>query len=128
MFVQTNFLQENGLLNIEKTADKWGKNGKNEEWQEKWWERYDASGFTEKCAHKWCCIDPFKPLEAGHAHVWHERYGSDNLSQKGAPSTYVIFLLRFYLCSACLLELRYFIVISSCVPKASEKSRLHPLA
>ncbi|CAN6439574.1 unnamed protein product [Victoria cruziana] len=79
--------QENGLLNIEKTADKWGKNGKNEEWQEKWWERYDASGFTEKCAHKWCCIDPFKPLEAGHAHVWHERWG-EKYNGKGSSMKY----------------------------------------
>ncbi|KAL6007281.1 hypothetical protein ACLOJK_032777 [Asimina triloba] len=65
---------ESGLLNIEKTADKWGTIGK-EEWQEKWWEHYDVSGQTEKWAHKWCRIDPNTLLEAGHAHVWHERWG-----------------------------------------------------
>ncbi|KAG0489157.1 hypothetical protein HPP92_007968 [Vanilla planifolia] len=64
-----------GLTHIEKTADKWGKNGKSDEWQEKWWEHYDDSGQTEKWAHKWCCIDPKVPLEAGHAHIWHERWG-----------------------------------------------------
>ncbi|KAF3781930.1 hypothetical protein EJ110_NYTH35476 [Nymphaea thermarum] len=76
-----------GLLNIEKTADKWGKNGKNEEWQEKWWERYDASGFAEKWAHKWCCIDPFTPLKAGHAHVWHERWG-EKYNGRGSSMKY----------------------------------------
>ncbi|XP_077247350.1 protein LIKE EARLY STARVATION, chloroplastic [Tasmannia lanceolata] len=64
-----------GLVHIEKTADKWGKSGKGDEWQEKWWEHYDASGYAEKWAHKWCSIDPNTPLEAGHAHVWHERWG-----------------------------------------------------
>lgn len=63
-----------GLAHIEKTADKWGKNGKGDEWHEKWWEHYDASGKAEKWAHKWCSIDPTTPLDAGHAHVWHERY------------------------------------------------------
>ncbi|RDX58369.1 hypothetical protein CR513_62323, partial [Mucuna pruriens] len=66
---------ENGLMNFEKTADKWGSNGKGNEWQEKWLERYNASGQTEKWAHKWCSIDPNTPLEPGHAHVWHERWG-----------------------------------------------------
>ncbi|PIA45102.1 hypothetical protein AQUCO_01700559v1 [Aquilegia coerulea] len=66
---------ESGLMNMEKTADKWGKNGKGDEWHEKWWEHYDASGQAEKWAHKWCSIDPNTPLEAGHAHVWHERWG-----------------------------------------------------
>ncbi|KAJ8491787.1 hypothetical protein OPV22_013508 [Ensete ventricosum] len=65
----------NGLTQMEKTADKWGKNVEGEEWQEKWWEHYDASGQAEKWAHKWCCIDPRTPLRAGHAHVWHERWG-----------------------------------------------------
>ena len=61
-------------MNLEKTADKWGKNGQGDEWQEKWWERYNASGEAEKSAHKWCSIDPNTQLEAGHAHIWHERY------------------------------------------------------
>lgn len=65
--------QENGLMHFEKTADKWGKNGNGDEWHEKWWEHYDASGQAEKWADKWCSIDPNTPLEAGHAHVWHER-------------------------------------------------------
>ncbi|XVF63017.1 hypothetical protein PTKIN_Ptkin09bG0055100 [Pterospermum kingtungense] len=68
-------LQVGGLVHLEKTADKWGKNAKCEEWQEKWWEHYDASGKSEKWADKWCSIDPNTPLEAGHAHVWHERWG-----------------------------------------------------
>ena len=63
-------------MHIEKTADKWGKKGKGDEWQEKWWEQYNAAGQAEKWAHKWCSIDPDTPLEAGHAHVWHERYWS----------------------------------------------------
>ncbi|KAK7845859.1 protein LIKE EARLY STARVATION, chloroplastic [Quercus suber] len=67
--------QEHGLVHLEKTADKWGKNGNGDEWQEKWWEHYDASGQAEKWAHKWCSIDPNTLLEAGHAHIWHERWG-----------------------------------------------------
>lgn len=67
-------VQDGGLLHMEKTADKWGKNGEGDEWQEQWWEHYDASGKSEKWAHKWCSIDPNTPLDAGHAHVWHERY------------------------------------------------------
>lgn len=63
-----------GLLHIEKTADKWGRNGKGDEWQEEWFEHYDASGQADKWAHKWCSIDPSTTLEAGHGHVWHERY------------------------------------------------------
>ncbi|XVE81705.1 hypothetical protein DITRI_Ditri15bG0087000 [Diplodiscus trichospermus] len=66
-------LQVGGLVHLEKTADKWGKNAKGEEWQEKWWEHYDASGKSKKWADKWCSIDPNTPLQAGHAHVWHER-------------------------------------------------------
>lgn len=67
--------QDYGIMNLEKTADKWGKNGKGDEWHEKWWEHYDASGKADKWADKWSCIDPNTPLEAGHAHVWHERWG-----------------------------------------------------
>ncbi|CAA6667226.1 unnamed protein product [Spirodela intermedia] len=43
------------------SAGNWGKNGAGDEWHEKWWEHYD-----------WCSIDPTTPLDAGHAHVWHE--------------------------------------------------------
>lgn len=67
--------QHHGLVHLEKTADKWGKNGRGGEWHEKWWEKYDASGKAEKWADKWCSIDPNTHLEAGHAHVWHERWG-----------------------------------------------------
>ncbi|KAL6970477.1 hypothetical protein U1Q18_030176 [Sarracenia purpurea var. burkii] len=74
-FWKESMWQDNGLVHLEKTADKWGKNGKGDEWQEKWWEFYDASGKAEKWAHKWCSIDPSTPLDAGHAHVWHERWG-----------------------------------------------------
>jgi len=66
-------MQEDGLMNFEKTADKWGSNGKGNEWQEKWGERYNAAGQSEKWADKWCSIDPNTPLAPGHAHVWHER-------------------------------------------------------
>lgn len=59
---------------LEKTADKWGKNGNGDEWQEQWHERYKSSGEAEKSAYKWCSIDPNTELEAGHAHIWHERY------------------------------------------------------
>lgn len=68
------FLQKDGFVHLEKTADKWGMNGEGNEWQEKWSEFYGPSGQTDKWAHKWCSIDPNTPLEAGHAHVWHERY------------------------------------------------------
>ncbi|RVW55600.1 hypothetical protein CK203_102830 [Vitis vinifera] len=48
--------QDCGLMHMEKTADKWGKNGKGDEWHEKWWEQYDASGKADKWAHKWCSM------------------------------------------------------------------------
>ena len=67
-------LQENGVVHMEKTADKWGKSGQGDEWQEKWFEHYDATGKSEKWAHKWCSLDRNTPLDVGHAHVWHERY------------------------------------------------------
>lgn len=66
-------MQIDGTVHLEKTAEKWGKNMQGTEWQEKWWEHYGA-GKSEKWADKWCSIDPYTPLEAGHAHVWHERY------------------------------------------------------
>ncbi|XP_075512255.1 protein LIKE EARLY STARVATION, chloroplastic isoform X2 [Primulina tabacum] len=64
--------QNEGIVYLEKTAEKWGKNNHGSEWQEKWLERYGA-GKAEKWADKWCSIDPYTPLDAGHAHVWHER-------------------------------------------------------
>ncbi|KAL0925836.1 hypothetical protein M5K25_004206 [Dendrobium thyrsiflorum] len=76
-----------GLTHFEKTADKWGKNGKGDEWQEKWWEHYDDSGQTEKWAHKWCCIDSNTNLEPGHAHIWHERWG-ENYDGEGGSIKY----------------------------------------
>nr|GLL41116.1 uncharacterized protein LOC109185827 [Ipomoea trifida] len=76
--------QSSGLVHMEKTADKWAKNGIGEEWQEQWWEHYDASGQAEKWAHKWCSIDPNTPLDAGHAHVWHERWGEKYDGHGGA--------------------------------------------
>jgi hypothetical protein len=60
-------------MHIQKSADKWGKNGQGGQWHEKWMEHYDASGHAEKWADKWSQVDPNTPLEAGHAHVWHER-------------------------------------------------------
>ncbi|KAJ4849921.1 hypothetical protein Tsubulata_036023 [Turnera subulata] len=74
-FWRESMSQNSGLVHLEKTADKWGKNGQGDEWQEQWWEHYDASGQTEKWAHKWCSIDPTTELDAGHAHIWHERWG-----------------------------------------------------
>ncbi|GFP86054.1 hypothetical protein PHJA_000749300 [Phtheirospermum japonicum] len=82
-FWRESMMQKEGLLHLEKTADKWGKNIQGDEWQEKWWEHYDASGRAEKWAHKWCSIDPHTPLEAGHAHVWHERWGENFDGQGG---------------------------------------------
>ncbi|KAL9262308.1 hypothetical protein AKJ16_DCAP12355 [Drosera capensis] len=76
--------QERGLLHVEKTADKWGKNEKGEEWQEKWREGYDASGRADKCAYKWCSIDPSTELDAGHAHTWHERWGENYDGLRGS--------------------------------------------
>ncbi|KAL6522690.1 hypothetical protein OROHE_016537 [Orobanche hederae] len=77
-------MQKEGLVHLEKTADKWGKNINGDEWQEKWWEHYGASGRAEKWAHKWCSIDPHTPVEAGHAHVWHERWGEKFDGQGGS--------------------------------------------
>ncbi|KAK4797630.1 hypothetical protein SAY86_029956 [Trapa natans] len=86
-FWKESMFQVEGLMHLEKSADKWGKNGKGEEWQEKWWEHYNASGQAEKWAHKWCSIDPKTPLEAGHAHVWHERWG-EKYDGNGRSSKY----------------------------------------
>ncbi|KAL7600663.1 hypothetical protein Lser_V15G22982 [Lactuca serriola] len=72
-----------GCVHIEKTADKWGKNGNGGEWQEKWFEHY-GGGQAEKWAHKWCSIDPTTQLDAGHAHVWHERWGEKYDGQGGS--------------------------------------------
>ena len=68
------FFQEQGIVHLEKTADKWGKNESGTEWQEKWWEYYGGSGQAEKNAHKWCKIDPNTYVDPGHAHIWCERY------------------------------------------------------
>ncbi|KAI5067453.1 hypothetical protein GOP47_0017981 [Adiantum capillus-veneris] len=76
-----------GLLHMEKTADKWGRNGQASEWHEKWWEHYNASGFAEKWADKWCKIDESTALEPGHAHVWHERWG-EKFNGQGAAVKY----------------------------------------
>ncbi|ESQ47563.1 hypothetical protein EUTSA_v10020381mg [Eutrema salsugineum] len=77
-------MQENGIVHMEKTADKWGKSGQGDEWQEKWWEHYDATGKSEKWAHKWCSLDRNTPLDVGHAHVWHERWGEKYDGQGGS--------------------------------------------
>ncbi|XP_024526217.1 uncharacterized protein LOC9655368 [Selaginella moellendorffii] len=75
---------KSGLLHMEKSAEKWGKNGTGAQWDEKWWEHYDASGRAEKWADKWSVIDPNTPLEPGHGHVWHERWGEEFDGQGGA--------------------------------------------
>lgn len=82
-FWKESMYKKDGFVHLEKTADKWGKNGEGNEWQEKWWESYGA-GRAEKWAHKWCSIDPNTPLEAGHAHVWHERWGEQYDGQGGS--------------------------------------------
>ncbi|KAK2986053.1 hypothetical protein RJ640_011494, partial [Escallonia rubra] len=82
-FWKESMYQNNGCVHLEKTADKWGKNGIGGEWHEKWWENYGA-GQAEKWAHKWCSIDPNTQLEAGHAHVWHERWGEKYDGQGGS--------------------------------------------
>lgn len=76
-----------GLLHMEKTADKWAKNGQANEWHEKWWEHYNASGYAEKWADKWCKVDESTILEPGHAHVWHERWG-EKFDGQGAAIKY----------------------------------------
>eukprot|EP00250_Pteridium_aquilinum_P020990 c25001_g6_i1 orf=193-1965(+) len=76
-----------GLMHMEKTADKWGKYGEANEWHEKWWEHYNASGYAEKWADKWCKIDESTILEPGHAHVWHERWG-EKFDGQGAAIKY----------------------------------------
>ncbi|KAH7388179.1 hypothetical protein KP509_16G062200 [Ceratopteris richardii] len=76
-----------GLLHMEKTADKWARNGLKSEWHEKWWEHYDASGFAEKWADKWCKIDERTILEPGHGHIWHERWG-EKFDGQGAAMKY----------------------------------------
>ncbi|XP_047956709.1 uncharacterized protein LOC125202369 [Salvia hispanica] len=73
-FWRESMMEIDGSVHLEKTAEKWGVNMQGTEWQEKWFEHYGA-GQAEKWAHKWCSIDPNTPLEAGHAHVWHERWG-----------------------------------------------------
>ncbi|KAL0376677.1 UNVERIFIED_CONTAM: hypothetical protein Scaly_0785300 [Sesamum calycinum] len=83
-FWRESMMQNQGLVHFEKTADKWGKNIQGDEWHEKWWEHYDASGRAEKWAHKWCSIDPNSPIEDGHAHVWHERWGEKYDGQGGS--------------------------------------------
>ncbi|KAF8080714.1 hypothetical protein N665_0926s0014 [Sinapis alba] len=77
-------MQEDGVVHMEKTADKWGKSGQGDEWQEKWFEHYDATGKSEKWAHKWCSLDRNTPLDVGHAHVWHERWGEKYDGQGGS--------------------------------------------
>jgi hypothetical protein len=37
---------------IEKSADKWARDGEGREWHEQWWEKYGASGGVEKGARK----------------------------------------------------------------------------
>ncbi|KGN61656.1 uncharacterized protein LOC101218256 [Cucumis sativus] len=76
--------QEQGLVHLEKTADKWGINGSGTEWQEKWWEYYNTSGQAEKNAHKWCKIDPNTYVDPGHAHIWNERWGEKYDGQGGS--------------------------------------------
>ncbi|KAL3649023.1 hypothetical protein CASFOL_005426 [Castilleja foliolosa] len=83
-FWKESMMQKEGIVHLEKTADKWGKNIQGDEWQEKWWEHYDALGQAEKWAHKWCSTDPHTPLDAGHAHVWHERWGEKFDGQGGS--------------------------------------------
>jgi hypothetical protein len=42
------------LARIERSAQKQAKSGtENAGWYEKWWEKYDAKGWTEKGAHKY---------------------------------------------------------------------------
>eukprot|EP00898_Chlorokybus_atmophyticus_P002946 jgi/Chlat1/3652/Chrsp238S03649 len=59
---------DTGLTRIEKSAHKWAQTGQGEEWEEKWWEAYDARGWTSKTADKWS-------KNPGHVH--HERWGEE---------------------------------------------------
>lgn len=42
-----------GLTRIEKSAHKQAKSKSGGVWNEKWWEKYNAKGWTEKGAHKY---------------------------------------------------------------------------
>ena len=63
---------------VEKSAHKRSKQagGPAKEWEEKWWERYDAAGGVRREADKW---------GREGAHVWHERHG-DYFDSRGAVS------------------------------------------
>jgi len=65
--------KQNGLPHMEKSADKWGQDGRGGEWQEKWWGALRRAGQGREWADKWSKIDASTPLDEGHAHVWHER-------------------------------------------------------
>eukprot|EP00899_Mesostigma_viride_P017750 jgi/Mesvir1/25977/Mv25390-RA.4 len=58
--------EDTGLTNLHKSAHKWSKRADGQEWEEKWWESYKATGWAEKGADKWA-------REGDH--VWHERWG-----------------------------------------------------
>jgi len=55
------------LARIERSAEKQAKSGaENAGWYEKWWEKYDAKGWTEKGAHKYGRLNE---------QSWWERWG-----------------------------------------------------
>ncbi|KAG5542793.1 hypothetical protein RHGRI_015787 [Rhododendron griersonianum] len=57
------------LARIERSAQKQAKSGGNAGWYEKWWEKYDAKGWTEKGAHKYGRLD-----EQSWWEKWGEHY------------------------------------------------------
>jgi hypothetical protein len=41
-----------GVAHIERSADKWARDPTGSEWHEKWWERYNATGYVERGVEK----------------------------------------------------------------------------
>ncbi|XP_047319721.1 uncharacterized protein LOC124923792 isoform X2 [Impatiens glandulifera] len=63
------------LARIERSAEKQAKSGtENAGWYEKWWEKYDAKGWTEKGAHKYGRLDQ---------QSWWEKWG-ENYDGRGS--------------------------------------------
>ncbi|GAB2215928.1 hypothetical protein Droror1_Dr00023691 [Drosera rotundifolia] len=63
------------IARIERSAQKQAKSGKeNAGWFEKWWEKYDAKGWTEKGAHKYGRLDE---------QSWWEKWG-ENYDGRGS--------------------------------------------
>ncbi|KAK6161488.1 hypothetical protein DH2020_004869 [Rehmannia glutinosa] len=76
-------MQNEGIVHLEKTADKWGKNIQGDEWQEKWWEHYDDSGRADKWAHKWGEKYDGQGGSVKYTDKWAERFEGDGWAKWG---------------------------------------------